>query len=154
MKRFQIFLFVMVLVFVFDAEPQVTTVGESSEWEATGFNNGRRVVRERFAELLDDPLCARVRTHVEMKDLAPGMVDEDKDVEHPESRCGHGEEIHRCNAFTMVSQEYLPPLDGLRFGRPLWHVTRHRALGHGESEFLKFRMDTRGSPGQVFRSVG
>ncbi|MCP5048742.1 MAG: hypothetical protein GY940_16345, partial [bacterium] len=48
MKRLQIFVLVMIviLVFGFNAYSTVTSVGESSEWEATGFNNGRRVVRD------------------------------------------------------------------------------------------------------------
>lgn len=36
----------MVCVFAVDLSAQVFNVGQSSEWEATGFNNGRRVVRD------------------------------------------------------------------------------------------------------------
>jgi len=36
----------MIIAFAMDAFPQLTVIGQSSEWEATAFNNGRRVVRD------------------------------------------------------------------------------------------------------------
>ncbi len=48
MKGFLVFLCCIVTAFVFvsDVSAQVVNIGQSSEWEATGFNNGRRIVRE------------------------------------------------------------------------------------------------------------
>ncbi len=48
MKGFLVFLCCIVTAFVFvsDVSAQVVNIGQSSEWEATGFNNGRRIVRD------------------------------------------------------------------------------------------------------------
>ncbi|MCU0287560.1 MAG: hypothetical protein MUF15_14340, partial [Acidobacteria bacterium] len=36
----------LIIIFAVNAFSQIVVIGQSSEWEATGFNNGRRVVRD------------------------------------------------------------------------------------------------------------
>jgi len=45
-RRFSVFLYLFLVLFVFSGIAQVVSIGSSSEWEASGFNNGRRMVRD------------------------------------------------------------------------------------------------------------
>ncbi len=48
--------------------------------------------------------------NVEVKDLAPGMMDHEKNVEHVKRHGGNREEIHRCDAVTMIAQKDFPAI--------------------------------------------
>jgi hypothetical protein len=73
---------------------------------------GRRVVRERLAQLLNDPGAGRVFGHIAVKDAPPIMRNDEEAVENAEGERRHGEEIHRGDGFTMIAQKRRPSFAG------------------------------------------
>ncbi len=69
------------------------------------------IVRERFAQLLDDPGGRGSVGHVEMKNTPLGVIDREPDVEDSEGRRGNGEEVHRRDRVAVVAKELDPTLE-------------------------------------------
>ncbi len=99
-------------------------------------------IRECLPKLLDYPLGSRMRCHIEVEDPAPAMLDDKKAIEQPECRCGHGEEIHCDDGFTMVVEKGEPSLSMIRSSAKSPQVSRHGPLGNNEAELQKFPVDS------------
>ena len=80
---------------------------------------GRRIVRERLAQLLNDPGAGRVFGHIAVKDAPPIMRNDEEAIQHAEGQRRHGEEIHCRDGFTMIAQKGRPSLCRLRTPRCL-----------------------------------
>jgi len=87
---------------------------------------GGRVPGESLNDLLACPCRSRVGGDVEVDDLPPGVVQDEEDVEHFESRCRHGEEVDRDDVLGVIGQEGMPRLRWTMLGSD--HVLRDRAL--------------------------
>jgi hypothetical protein len=72
------------------------------------------VVRERLAQLLDNPRGRGSVGHVEVENTPPGVIDREPDVEDTEGCCRHGEEVHRRDRVAVVAEELDPPLKRAR----------------------------------------
>ena len=107
------------------------------------------VVRECFPQLLNDPGARRMPGHVEVKNAATIMGNDEEAVEDTEDERGHGEEIHGSNGFAMVAQESRPSLCRLGIPRRLSHPSQHRSLRNVEAKHLQFAMNARCAPGRV-----
>ena len=109
----------------------------------------RSVPRERLDDLVRGPFGGRVRGHVEVDDLPPVVQEHDEDIQDPERRRRHREEIAGSDLADVVSQELPPALRWrLSFPRDL------EVLGDGGwrdlvAQDLKFGMDPRCAPGRV-----
>src|ERR1039458_6725184 len=95
---------------------------------------GRRVVGERFAQLLDDPGAGRMFRHIKMKKTPPVMSNDEEAVEHAEGERMQGEEIHRGDGLTMIAQKRGPTLCRLGISRSLSHPTQHGSLRNIEAQ--------------------
>jgi hypothetical protein len=95
---------------------------------------GRRVLGERLAQLLDDPGTGRMFRHIKMEDTPPVMRNDEKTVEHAESKRMQGEEIHRCYGLTMIAQKRGPTLCRLRISRGFSHPTQHGSFRNVEAQ--------------------
>jgi hypothetical protein len=75
---------------------------------------GGRVVRKSLSQVLQYPNATRVLRHAKVQNLPPVMRDYKEAVEHAKRKRRHGEEVHRSNRFSVISQERRPPLCRLR----------------------------------------
>ena len=113
---------------------------------------GSRIKRKRLSQLLDDPQARRMLGDVEVQDAPAVMGDDEKTVEHTESDRRHSEKVHRRNGFPVVAQESEPTFAGLRISRCSAHPAGDGSFGNIETEHQKLTVNTRRSPGWVFRS--
>jgi len=69
--------------------------------------------RECLPQLLHYPGTGRVLCNIEMKDLAPPVLDDKEAIQ--DSKCGgwHGEEVHCCDDLAVIAQEGSPEIAGL-----------------------------------------
>src|SRR5882762_540174 len=107
------------------------------------------VKRERFAQLLDDPVSCWMARDIEMQDAPPIMANDEETVENTERNRWNHEEIHRSNNFPMIPEECSPPIPSLRIFRCSLHPTRNGAFGNVESEHEKFTMNSWCAPSRV-----
>ncbi len=81
-----------------------------------------------FPQLLQGPVRARVRRHIDMGQAARPALDDNKHIQHPERRSHSDEEVARENRLRMVLQEDGPALVTARLAwRSLWHVLTNRS---------------------------
>src|SRR5438105_2335289 len=81
------------------------------------------IMRERFAQLLDNPCGSGPGGHVKIENAPLGVIDREPDVEDSEG-CGRNtEEVHRCDRVAVVAEKPHPTLDTLRDGK-----TQHAEL--------------------------
>src|ERR1035441_1368793 len=109
-----------------------------------------RVVRERLAQLLNDPCTRRMASHIPVKNTPPVMRDDEKAVQHSEGQRWHSEEIHRGDGFTMIAQKGRPSPGRLRTPRRFPHPTQHRSLRKIEAEHFQFAVNARCAPRGIF----
>jgi len=86
---------------------------------------------------------------IAVQDAPSVMRNHEEAVEHPKRERRHGEEVHRSNRFSVVTQEGRPALRRFRGSGRLPHPTQHRSLGDIEAEHLQLTMNPRRTPGQV-----
>jgi len=103
----------------------------------------RRVVGKRLTQLLHHPSGRRMERGVEVNDMPTAVVDDEEAVQQPKRRRRHREQIHRSNVVLVVAQERYPSLHLVGLGWAPRQVSRHRHLGHDESELRELRVDTR-----------
>jgi hypothetical protein len=87
---------------------------------------------------------------VELQNAPTVVADDKKAVEHTESDCWHGEEVHGRKGFSMVTQERKPGFRKHRISRCFAHPAGDGSLGNVEAEHEKFTMNPRCSPGRIF----
>ena len=107
--------------------------------------------RERFSQLLNDPSTGRMTRDIAMQDLATVMAQDEKTVEQTETHCWHGEEVHRGDGFSMVSEETEPALCRFRIFGCSPHPARDGSFAEIAPEHQKLTVDSRRSPGGVLR---
>ena len=110
---------------------------------------GGRVVRERLAQLLNNPPAGRMSGHIAMKKTPPVMRDHEEAIENAEGERRHREEIHRGNDFAMIAQKRRPSFCRLMISRSFPHPTQHRSLRNVDAKHFQFPMNARRTPGRV-----
>ena len=95
---------------------------------------------------LNHPRRRRVEGRVEVQDMATAVLDDEKPVQQPKRRARDCEQIHRNDVVLVVMQERYPSLHLVGLGCTPRQVSRHRHLGHDESELRKLRVDARCAP--------
>jgi YD repeat-containing protein len=87
--------------------------------------------------------------HVDVQDASTIVADDEKAVEHSEGDRWHGEEVHGCNRFPVVSKEGEPTFARVRISRRSFHPTGDGSLRNIKTEHEKLAMD----PGCASRGV-
>src|ERR1700730_11886274 len=87
---------------------------------------------------------------VRVQDATAIVANDKKAVEHTESDCWHGEEVHRRNGFSMVAEKCKPAFRRLGISRRFAHPTGDGSLGNIKSEHEKSTMNPGRSPGWIF----
>src|ERR1700722_16653860 len=108
------------------------------------------VVGESLTELLRYPCTRGVSSDIAVKNAATVMCYHEKAIENAERDRRNGEEIHRCNRFSMIVQKSRPSPRWLRIARSLPHPALNRALGNLKPEHLQLAMNPRRAPGAIF----
>lgn len=70
--------------------------------------SGALVVRKCFPQLLRDPESGWMSSGVAVQDSSSVMRNDKEAIEHTEGDRWDGEEIHRCDGFTVILRESLP----------------------------------------------
>jgi hypothetical protein len=112
---------------------------------------GHLVTRKGLAQLLRDPRTAWMPCNVEMKYTPPVMRDYKEAMQHSKPESRHGEEIHRSNRFSVVTQKRRPSLRWLRFPGCPPHPAQNSSLREVEPKHFQFAVDARRAPGSVLR---
>src|ERR1039458_7609748 len=110
---------------------------------------GSGVIRERLAQLLNNPCTGRKFGHIAVKDASPVMRDNKVAVENTEGERRHGEEIHCCNRFPMVIQKGCPSLCRLRTPWRSPHPAQNSSLRNVEAQHLQFAMNAWRTPSPI-----
>lgn len=103
--------------------------------------------RERLHQLLRRPFRSGMGGDVEMEEAPPIVRQDDKDIENSKSDGRHDEEVRRDQLPHVVIKEGTPGL-GWWFSLAS-HVLRDSRLGHFDTEFEQFPMDTRCAPERI-----
>jgi hypothetical protein len=77
------------------------------------------------------------------------MSNHEETIQHAESECWHGEEIHRRNCFMMVAEERSPAFGRPRIFGSLSHPPKHGAFRNLEAQHPEFAMDSRRAPSLI-----
>ena len=109
----------------------------------------RRFKGKCLAQLLDDPTASRMLRDVNVQDAPTIMADDEEAVEHAKRNRWHSKEVHRRNAFPMVSKKGQPALGPVGISRRSFHPTRDGSLGEVKAEHEEFPLDPWCSPGWV-----
>ena len=102
------------------------------------------MVETRLNHLLPSPGSGGREGHVEVPDRAPGIVEDQEDVDHAEGDSRHGEEVDRDDVPGVVSQEGAPGLRRRAIG--LEHVLGDGGLADVDAELEQLAVDTRSAP--------
>src|SRR5262249_54732472 len=105
-----------------------------------------------FAELLHNPLGARVPSDVEVQDLSTPMLDDEETVQHLERDRRDGEEVECEDCLAMILEKRQPALGWITSAANSPQITGYRPFRGDEAEFLKFSVDLRRSPIRVLLS--
>lgn len=108
-----------------------------------------RIVGECFAQLLYDPCAVWMACNFQMQNTPPVMRNYEEAVQHAESQCRHGEEIHRGDRFPMIAQKCHPRFCRLGTSRCSPHPAQHGSFRNIEAEHLQFAVNARSAPGRV-----
>jgi hypothetical protein len=107
------------------------------------------IVWERLSQLLNDPSARGMPRDMEVQDAATIMADDKEAVQDAEGQRWDGEEVHRSNGFTMITQERKPAFRGFGVSRRFTHPAGDRSLGNVEAEHEKLAMNPGCSPGRI-----
>ena len=129
---------------VFHAVLEIATV----DTVAIADQESRRLVeRKGFGDLLRGPLGRGIGRHVEVDDSSPVVTEYDKDVQHTEGHCRHGEEVASRDIGNMIVQKRPP---GLRRRFPSTdHVFGHGRFGDLAAQQEQFGQDSGRAPSRV-----
>ena len=79
----------------------------------------RRIIGIDLAELLDDPRTGRMPGDIAVKNATPVVRDNEEAIEHAEAQRRHGEEVHRGDGLTVITQRKQPiALQAQDYGEP------------------------------------
>src|SRR6516162_2113211 len=90
-----------------------------------------------------------ISRHIEMQDLTPVVADDEKTVQNTERERWDGEEVHRRNGLTMVSEERQPLLDGICISRASPDPSRDTPFRDVETQLEQFAVNAQRSPGRI-----
>ncbi len=85
-------------------------------------------------------------SYVEVQDLAPAVLDDEKAIERSERQCRHGEEIECDDPLPLVLEEGQPTLSGIAAAVHPSEIARDTPFGGLEAELQQLAMDLRRSP--------
>jgi hypothetical protein len=102
---------------------------------------------ESFDHLLRCPQRRWMRRHIHMQNATTIMSENNEDIQDPERRCWHCEEIDSRNVPKMIAQKRSPALRW-RLG-PTNQVFGHCCLGNLKTELQQLTMDPRGTPTRI-----
>jgi hypothetical protein len=71
---------------------------------------------------------------VEVQNSATAMFNHKEAIQNFEGQCRHGEEIHRNDCLTMISEKSKPPLAGIAAAPESLQISGDGALGDFEPE--------------------
>ncbi len=74
-------------------------------------------LRKGLAQLLNDPFCSRISSHVEVKDLAASLCDDEEAVQQLEGRRRHAEEVEGHDGLTVIVEKGKPLLAWITLAR-------------------------------------
>src|ERR1700751_960566 len=113
---------------------------------------GRGIVGKCLAQLLNHPGTVWMLGQVEMENPSPVMCNDEEAIEHAESKCRHGKEIHRGDRLSVIVQKNRPPFCGLRISRCFPHPAENGPLGDPKAKHIQFPINARGTPRWIFRT--
>jgi hypothetical protein len=87
-----------------------------------------------------------MRRHVEVKDAATAVLEDEPGVKQAEPDRGDDEEVHTGDSVPVVSEKGPPALPLALVGLPLRQVARDGREAHGESQLFELRLDLAGAP--------
>ncbi len=77
------------------------------------------------------------------------MADDEEAIEHPKGDCGHREEVHGGDSFSMIAQKGQPAFCRFRISWCFAHPAGSGSLGDIKAEHEKLTMNPRRSPGRI-----
>src|ERR1700686_1728513 len=86
---------------------------------------------------------------VEVQNASTTMSDDKEAIEHAESNRWHGEEVHRRDAFPVISRKGEPLFGWFRVSRCSFHPARNRSFRDIETKHEKLAVDARRAPGRI-----
>jgi hypothetical protein len=87
--------------------------------------------------------------HVEVKNSPPIMRDNEEAVQDAKVQHWYGEEVHRCDNFTMIVQKGRPSFRRLRAPWRSPNPAQHRTLRNLEAKHLQLTVNSRCTPSLV-----
>jgi hypothetical protein len=87
--------------------------------------------------------------HMKVQNAPTIMANDEEAAEHAECESWDGEEVHRCNGFSMIAQKREPALRESRISWRFAHPAGDGSFGDIESEHEKFPMNPWRSPGRI-----
>ena len=87
--------------------------------------------------------------YVKVQDAPPVVADNEESVEQPKGDCRHREEVHRCDAFSMIAQKGKPTFRKFRICRCFVHPTGNSSFGYIKAEHEKLTVNPRRSPSWI-----
>lgn len=75
---------------------------------------GSNIAGENFGQLSDNPPSRRVEGYIYMEKHPPSVINDDKDIQHPESYRGNSEEIHGDDGVSVIIKKSFPLFDFIR----------------------------------------
>jgi hypothetical protein len=85
----------------------------------------------------------------EMQHTPAIVADDEETAENTKCKGWDGEEVHRRDHFTMVTQEGEPTFGSLGISRGSSHPTGDRSLGDVKTQHQQLAVDTRRAPGGI-----
>jgi hypothetical protein len=99
--------------------------------------------------LLHNPKSIGISRHIEVQDLTPVVAEDEKAVQNTKRERWDGEEVHRNNCLTMVSEERQPSLHRICISRGSPDPSRDTPFREIETQLEQFAVNARRSPGRI-----
>jgi len=109
----------------------------------------RRVVRERLAQLLDDPGTVRMLGHIAVEDSPPIMRNDEEAVQNAKVSVGTMKKSIAAIASRWLLRNAAHRFGRLGIARRFSHPAQHGSLGNIEAKHLQFSMNAWRSQGWV-----
>ena len=109
------------------------------EWQ----ESVRLFVGPCFSQLPYNPKRMGISRHIEAQDLTPVVADNEKAVQNTKREHWDGEEVHRSNGLTMVSEERQPSFHRIWISRGSPDPSRDTPFRDIETQLEQFAVNTR-----------